>query len=85
MFQSAAKPPVMRPDVLVDSDSDSDATVIMDYTDNQPPTTTTPVSKPSPVVTESSVDCPLCGQSFPTYAIELHAANCNDSILVSLY
>lgn len=70
------------------SDSDSDATIIMDS--NEP---TSPLPPPLPphgggstaalpdvlAPSKTSVQCPLCGQHFPTYAIELHAANCSDS------
>ncbi|CAI8023470.1 hypothetical protein GBAR_LOCUS13707 [Geodia barretti] len=62
------------------ADSDSDATVIMD--DPQPPVVSLPPLLPlqlSPETPASAVPCPLCGQSFPSYAIELHAANCGDS------
>ena len=85
-------------DTVCASDSDSDATVIMD--DKEPlspppsplPSSPPPPPPPPPLLlphdvesstavseTKTSVQCPLCGQHFPGYAIELHAATCSDT------
>ena len=89
------------------TDSDSDATVIVDFPDDEEPR---PLSPPAPlsslvthrddeqhtlkdsipdtlsnVAAPMSVHCPLCGQPFPAYAIELHAASCGDMGSLPVY
>lgn len=72
------------------NDSDSDATIICDYgdTDGDGGDTTivcnhdhmdsatdcSDVKRDEPVF----VECPLCNQFFPEYAIEVHASTCGD-------
>ena len=63
-----------------DEDSDSD-TVIYDYEEEEVggvkgagPS----CGKTAAAVTSSMVECPLCGELFPHYAIEVHAGNCGE-------
>ena len=89
--------PVVATSTECASDSDSDATVIVDFPDEDPspPSPQCPLSPlatlkqgtsednvphpPNDVVVLTHVQCPLCDQPFPSYAIELHAASCGNT------
>ena len=60
---------------LCDCGDDSDTTVICDYDGIDGATSGDDVrGREEPVF----VECPLCTQLFPEYAIEVHASSCGD-------
>ena len=74
-----------------ESDSDSDATIICDYSDidgdggdvsivcSHDRIDGASASSDSKGDEPVFVECPLCNQFFPEYAIEVHASTCGDA------
>ena len=61
---------------LCDCDDDSDTTIICDYDGIDGATSGDSIvrGRDEPVF----VQCPLCEQLFPEYAVEVHASSCGD-------
>lgn len=61
-----------------EEDSDSDDTIIYDYEEEEVGGVKGAWPSYGNTVTSSMVECPLCGELFPHYAIEVHAGNCGE-------
>ena len=61
-----------------EEDSDSDDTIIYDYEEEEVGGVKGAGPSCGNPVTSSMVECPLCGELFPHYAIEVHAGNCGE-------